>query len=322
MEAIDRPAGGEESRGVVYLAFGAPYLAMALVSAASLRASNPSVPICMLTNVTEHPPDVSWWGGRAEDRWVYIEDRSEMNRHYKTDMLAITPFDRTLFLDCDTFVVGDVDRIWGLLDHFDLVLRPVPRPGDRSVRILQGSLRLGDVTHFNTGVFGFRRTDATADFFRRWNDGFRAMKLGVDQPAFVEALFTSRARLYPLRSEFNEEEVWKLSREERERVVIWHYKCRTADRRTRRLVRSALTWFGATDADRDQLEALFRGRRRLEGGPVRRRIRSLLTELRGPVSLRPARLVGAARWREMTSPRVSPAAPVTRSPRPLSAPDS
>ena len=315
MDVIDRPAG-DGSRGVVYLAFGAPYLAMALVSAASLRATNPSVPICVFTNVTKHPPDVSWWGELAEDRWVFIEDRSEMNRQYKTDMLAITPFDRTLFLDCDTFVVGDLDRIWGLLDHFDLVVRPVPRPGDRSVRILQGSLRLGDVTHFNTGVLGFRRTDATADFFRRWNDGFRAMKLGVDQPAFVEALFTSRARLYPLRSEFNEEEVWKLSREARERVVVWHYKCRTADRVTRRLIRSALSWFGATEADRDELEALFRVRRRLEGGPVRRRIRSLLAEIRGPISLRTARLVGTARWREMTSPRGSLAALIAQSPRP------
>ena len=321
MDVVGR-AAGDESRGVVYLAFGAPYLAMALVSAASLRATNPSVPICVFTNVTKHPPDVSWWGEHAEDRWVFIEDRSETNRQYKTDMLAITPFDRTLYLDCDTFVVGSLDRIWELLDHFDLLLRPVPRPGDRSVRILQGSIRFADVTHFNAGVFGFRRTDATADFFRRWNEVFRAMELSVDQPALVEALFTSRARLYPLRSEFNEEEIWTLSREARERVVIWHYKCRTADRHTRRLIRSALTWFGATEADREQLEALFRGRRRLEGGPVRRRIRSLLTELRGPVSLRPIRLVGAARWREMTSPRGTPAVSVARSLRPSSAPES
>jgi hypothetical protein len=46
--------------GVIYVAFGAPYLAMSLVSIASLRVSNPFTPVCVVTNVCEKPRKTSF----------------------------------------------------------------------------------------------------------------------------------------------------------------------------------------------------------------------------------------------------------------------
>lgn len=301
---LQRTAGaGADDCGVVYLGFGAPYLAMALASAVSLRATNPELPICVLTNVTDAPPDVEWWrDGPGGDRWVFLSATSAENRSYKTDMLAHSPFERAIYLDCDTLVVGRLDPLWPILDHFDLLLRPVPRPGYRDLRILDGALRFEDVTHFNAGVLGFRRSPETDDFFRHWQESYRTMGMEVDQPALMEALFRTRARVFPLRSQYNEEEIWPLTPADRAQVAIWHYKCRTADRRTRQLIRAALTWFPSAVEDQAGLESLFQDRRRLEGGPVRSRLRSLVTELRGPLSLRPAHAVGEARWRAMTAP--------------------
>ena len=47
--------------GVVYVAFGAPYLAMALVSVVSLRVTNPTVQVCVVTNVVRDEPRTPWW---------------------------------------------------------------------------------------------------------------------------------------------------------------------------------------------------------------------------------------------------------------------
>lgn len=295
-------SSNDDSVGAVYLAFGAPYLAMAMVSAVSLRATNPAVPIHMITNVTDETPLVPWWREDLGDRWTFIDAGTATNRSYKTDMLRMSGFQKTVFLDCDTFVVGDLSRFWPLLDYFDLLLRPVPRPGYSHIKILSDTIRFCDVTHFNSGVFGFRRSSAVAQFFDVWKDRFEASGLDVDQPALLEALFTSSARVFPLRSEFNEEEVWNLTRGERERVVVWHYKRRRADRRIRRLLRSAVTWFGGTDEHRVEVEETLRGRAGVDGGPIRSKLRGLRDEWRGPLSRRLPRAVGEERWRRMTEP--------------------
>jgi hypothetical protein len=57
--------------GVVYLALGAPYLAMAINSLLSLRITNPGIPVCVITNVVRHPPKKSWWSFEIGDQWVF-----------------------------------------------------------------------------------------------------------------------------------------------------------------------------------------------------------------------------------------------------------
>ena len=45
--------------GAVYLAFGKPYLAMALVSIESLKQTNPELPVSVLTNVCDSPSAIA-----------------------------------------------------------------------------------------------------------------------------------------------------------------------------------------------------------------------------------------------------------------------
>ena len=70
-----------ENFGVIYVAFGAPYLAQALVSAISLRVTNPDVPVCIVTNVVREPPRLAWWS--PEDHWIFLEKETADNRNAK-----------------------------------------------------------------------------------------------------------------------------------------------------------------------------------------------------------------------------------------------
>ncbi len=142
--------------GVVYVAYGAPYLAMAVTSLISLRVTNPTVPVCIITNVVKELPSQPWWQPEIGDRWIVLEEETGANRNAKTSVYGLSPFDLTLYLDCDTMVLGDLSPIPGYLEYFDLLLSPVYRPNPRTKRrILEGKYRYTEDGHFNGGVFGF-----------------------------------------------------------------------------------------------------------------------------------------------------------------------
>jgi hypothetical protein len=154
--------------GVCFTAFGAPYLAMALTSSLSLRATNPNVPICMVTNVTDRTPDVSWWSPARGDVWLPVERDTVDNRLAKVDVYGYSPFPKTLFLDCDTFVVGRLERVDQFLDHFDVLLRPAafPCPTDGGHRILN-LVETGGVKVPDQIIHGALRRHAVACFCAR-----------------------------------------------------------------------------------------------------------------------------------------------------------
>lgn len=159
-----------------------------------------------MTNVTDRAPGVAWWDPSLGDRWRYLDLRTSDNRVIKTDLPRYSPFPKTLYLDCDTFVVGSLDRIPVFLNYFDLVLRFVNWPCrvNPGQVVLSEQLRLREVSHFNGGVIGFRKNPATEAFFRTWAERFVRMGLERDQPSLVEACFLSPVHLFPLREEWNQ----------------------------------------------------------------------------------------------------------------------
>jgi hypothetical protein len=304
--AIEPPREGYAAEfGVIYVAFGAPYLAMTLVSALSLRITNPTVAICVVTNVREVPPALSWWDPLLGDRWVWVPRDTKENRLLKTDVYRLSPFALTLFLDCDTMVVGSLDRIPLFLERWDVLLRMVAAPCkyDGHHDVLPARVPFRDVTHFNSGVVGFRRTEATREFFELWQERHLAMDIGRDQPPLIEALFASSVRVLPLRVEWNLGDFWKWSAADRRRAVIWHYKSRSPDRRVDALTLRVLDWFDATVAERADV-ARFVGKRRWvqNRGLLLWRIKAWMREFRGALSAIPERQAGSDRWRELTTP--------------------
>lgn len=161
---------------------------------------------------------------------------TDRNRHVKTRIDQHSVYARSLYLDADTLVVGDLGSLDFELHRFDALLWPETRrtTGRHGDPVLLGSdWRLHDVVVCNSGVIGFRRSPESEDLFVRWHQHFVALGLPIDQPALVHALHTTTARLYPLGARFNTTASTGRAGED---VTVLHYK-RHGDRATRRLVR-------------------------------------------------------------------------------------
>ena len=95
---------GQKDFGVLYLALGEPYLAMALLSASTLRETNSSVPFCVISNINFDTEKIDFWDPR-KDILIYLEKNSNLNRTIKVSLDKYTPFRKTVFLDSDTLVL-------------------------------------------------------------------------------------------------------------------------------------------------------------------------------------------------------------------------
>ena len=125
---------------------------------------------------------------------------------YRAKILAMraTPFDRTLLLDVDTYVVSELSGIFELLDRFDMALAHAPN---------RVTIALDDVPdaypEFNTGVVAFRRTAVVQVVLDAWLGEYDRLQSlsppSKDQPSFRRVAFrTPELRIATLTPEFNQ----------------------------------------------------------------------------------------------------------------------
>jgi hypothetical protein len=188
----------------VYAATGAKYLREAALSAASCRRHMPGCRILLLT------PDEAAPAGFDE---VIVFGRGIADPfELKVAGIAAVTAERFVFLDTDTFVLGDVSDIDRLLDRFDLAAAQAP------VR-LQSNLWpetepfLRDAPscfpEFNTGVIAFRRSPPVAEMLASWLNLQRRHARSTpaprtqDQASFRAAVYLSELRIAALPPEYN-----------------------------------------------------------------------------------------------------------------------
>jgi hypothetical protein len=202
--------------GIVYSCSGESYIAEALRSARSSIAHN-ALPHVLFTSteVTSEP-------GLSTVRFepsanAYADKIANMRR---------SPFERTIYLDTDTFVVEEIVHVLALLDHFELAVAQDPsrrRNGDQQVPDAFGE--------FNTGVIAWRADERIAAFMSSWEETYlswlehepfagaarasakrrarlepgRAPSWGgaADQPAFRHCAWEHDVRLFVLPAEYN-----------------------------------------------------------------------------------------------------------------------
>ena len=107
------------NKGVVYAVMGSPggrYLAEALDSARSLKKFEPDLSICVVTDRPEMVPLHD-----AVDKLVKCgTPPKKLILRAKIDALGLTPYDRTLFLDSDTYICGRIGQMFSIMDSYDL----------------------------------------------------------------------------------------------------------------------------------------------------------------------------------------------------------
>lgn len=146
--------------GIAYVASGQRFADEAAQAAAQLRRSNPTVPICFITDQPEYQP-VFW------DHLVTIA-----NPHFgfrDKILMGLCPYERFLYLDTDTYVVRPLDDVFALLLRFDFVGHQLFEGHDCPLPDIPDAF-----PEFNGGVLGFRRSPVMASFFSRWLDSYNA----------------------------------------------------------------------------------------------------------------------------------------------------
>ncbi len=200
-------AGGQMNpvsapEGIIYSCSGEFYAAEAIRSARSSLRHN------RLPHVLFASADVGDVEGLSVERF----EPSENPYRDKIANMRRSPFERTIYLDSDTFVVEEIGHLLALLDNYDVAVAYAP-----AYRGLEDPEVPAAFYEFNTGVVVWRRGDRVAAFMRDWEETYLAWLREepfpgagkasrgrrADQPAFRRCAWKHGLRLFVLAPEYN-----------------------------------------------------------------------------------------------------------------------
>jgi hypothetical protein len=194
--------------GVYYVAYGEPARECATRAIASFKKHMPDgVEVAL---VSDTPLDA------GEDIFIQHDDADIGGRSVKTQIYDLAPaqWEYVLYLDADTEVVADIGFLFQLLeDGWEAVFCTNPgkyvstsemRRPDNGDEVTETFAIMGceELLQLNGGVSAFRRSEATARFFRAWHREWQ--RYGArDQAALDRVLYTEPIRVYVLGNEWN-----------------------------------------------------------------------------------------------------------------------
>ena len=181
-------------KGVLYVATGPDYRALAEASARSLRAVEPGLPVDLFT---DDP------GAAAAGLFDAVHRIEDPHPRSKLDCLGRSRFDRTLFLDADTLVLGPLGDLFDVLDRFELALAHDVRRATELIRENAGAPTPYAFPQLNSGVLLYRRSPRMRAFFAEWARRFVESGGTRDQPVLKAMLWEGDLRFWVLPPEFN-----------------------------------------------------------------------------------------------------------------------
>ena len=184
----ERPA-----RGIIYFAIGGKYVREAIVSARSVRKAMPDIPLAMFAS----DEDAAMIPQGLFNMRLQLDPLLGIKAQ-KIASLRRTPFDRTLYLDADTYMACPVPELFEMLDNFDLAMA-IASLG----RLPNGWEGVpSSFPVYNSGVIAYRRSETIADLWDSWleDHGDREPR---DQPSLRRVLYKSDARITALGNAYN-----------------------------------------------------------------------------------------------------------------------
>lgn len=186
-----------QSIGVVYCATGKKYIQEAIISIQSLIALEPEISIRVNTDSN----GVIVLREKFMDR-IYIKELKNPSYSWNDKIEAITnsPFERTIYLDTDTFIIRPIAEVLNLaLDYFEVLAQP-----GMEFNLDWEKINYPDcLSQFNTGVIVIKSSPATIKMLQLWQELRSIKPESHDQPTFREAVILSGVRFAPLKNEYN-----------------------------------------------------------------------------------------------------------------------
>jgi len=186
---------------VVYVAYGPNAVEEATESIRTLRQHH-DWPVAVIGDEIEGTDHIDCPDEGLPGRWA------------KVNLLNLSPFEQTLFLDADTRIHGKLDIGFRILaDGWDLVVVPSEMQGQPLHHLDAGErdvtlAEIGDgfPLMLNTGVSWFRRSKRSKRFSQEWRREWRRFKQH-DQGALLRALEKYPVRLWLLGRDYNGGEI-------------------------------------------------------------------------------------------------------------------
>lgn len=186
--------------GYFYIAYGEKgkiFIKEAIVSAKSLKAQDSGAHITLLTD-----REVPW--ENPFDGIMIKEDLIPKHTFMKTGKLDgrcdgwgegkmwmdLSPYDRTLFVDTDTYFYDKVSGIFEILDWYDMAMVPVVSDGPP--KHPDAERQIEGLIPWNTGIILYLKNELTNQVFKRWREIYREQREHQrrrnDQPYFQLAV--------------------------------------------------------------------------------------------------------------------------------------
>ena len=182
--------------GFLYTATGPEYISEAIASAQSFKRQMPDTPIALFTD------DTSAGSNTCFDQCVAIPAPA-YGPSDKFYALRNSPYAKSVFVDTDTWCLGQCAELFRILDRFELAAAHAPVRAMNFVP--KGVPRC--FPELNTGVIAFQKCSHVKDMFEQWEQIYLDFKerksINRDQLSFRRALYFSEVNLTILPPEYN-----------------------------------------------------------------------------------------------------------------------
>ncbi|MEL7039043.1 MAG: hypothetical protein AAFO04_26055 [Cyanobacteria bacterium J06592_8] len=187
----------QSTQGILYYARGERWIQEVLQSAQSVKVAMPEIKTAILSD-TQLPKELFD---------IQIKAPSEVGvKQLKMWSLRQTPFQKTLYLDTDTYVADSLWEIFEMLDQFDLALAVTPY-WKIDLHKNGGNIEEKGVPvcfpKLNTGVIAYQKNQQTNRLFANWAKLHKEWGEGQDQAPFRNTLYNSDIRFGVLPPAYN-----------------------------------------------------------------------------------------------------------------------
>ena len=190
-----------KKNGYFYIAHGEKHVLEAVKSLKSIKKFEPDSHATIVTDSKD-----------SLDPFDLIINRPNMGGYKsKVEYMNLTPYEKTLFLDADTFICGSCDELFEMLDYFDICMAQAP--AEMQLKHFKPPHKpIAGCVPCNTGVILYSK-NRTKDFLELVSksyacapDGFyknHPNKHKSEQLCFQYALMHSSVRFYVIPSIWN-----------------------------------------------------------------------------------------------------------------------
>jgi lipopolysaccharide biosynthesis glycosyltransferase len=158
--------------GVFYIAYGIQDLGRAIQSLKSLKKHNPNFKAAICTDLPAQvklfDTVIPYSEKDLEEIESYFLKTNRVNS-IKSKFINLSPYDKTLYLDNDTLILGNLDEIFQFLDEDHLILTKDSAcewKNNKKLDIIE--LTCPKPHTFNTGVFAYKKEPNINRFLGKW----------------------------------------------------------------------------------------------------------------------------------------------------------